>query len=110
MDENVAEKRTNGETAVPLNVLAKIESELTERQRYILKIISGESVAEKGEVSLNVPLNVPLNTKSLAEYLGLSRKTIQRELNWLQEQGTICRVGSKKNGHWEIVKDNPNNN
>ncbi len=109
VDENVAEKRTNGETAVPLNVLAKIESELTERQRYILKIISGESVAKKGEVSLNVPLNVPLNTTFIAERLGLSRKTIQRELNWLQKQGTIRRVGSKKNGHWEIVKDDPNN-
>lgn len=105
MDENVAEKRTNGETAVPLNVSIKIESELTERQRYLLKIISGESVAKKGDVSLNVPLN----TTFIAERLGLSRKTIQRELNWLQEQGTIRRVGSKKNGHWEIVKDDPNN-
>ena len=94
------------ETNVPLNVAVSSVDELTERQRDILKLIASQETIEIE----NVPLNVPLNTKSLAEYLGLSRKTIQRELNWLQEQGTICRVGSKKNGHWEIVKDNPNNN
>ena len=106
VDENIVREGTDGEKDVPLNVAVNIEKELTERQKDILNIISGKFPI----YNKNVPLNVPLNTKSLAEYLGLSRKTIQRELNWLQEQGTICRVGSKKNGHWEIVKSNPNDN
>ena len=105
----IAEK--NDETDVPLNVAVNATedkiTELTERQKDILRILSiksaitDKSVAEN--VSLNVPLNVPLNTKNLAECMGVGKKTMQRELNWLQGQGTIQWVGAKKNGHWEIV-------
>ena len=83
---------------------------------FILKAtLKAEFVDEKTKVGgdtgdTDVPLNVPLNTKSLAECMGLGRKTMQRELNWLQEQGAIRWVGAKKNGHWEIVNDNPTDN
>ena len=89
-----------------VNVAVNIESEITERQKDILKIISGKSSAD----NKNVAVNVAVNTKLLAERLGLSRKTIQRELNWLRERGLIRWVGADKNGHWEIEKDNHNNN
>ena len=42
-------------------------------------------------------LNVLLNTKFLAEHFGVNRKTIQRELNWLQERGLIRWIGTNKN-------------
>lgn len=48
-------------------------------------------------VALNAE-NVALNTKSLAEHLGLNRKTMQRELTLLQEKKLIRWVGAKKNG------------
>ena len=76
---------------------------------FILKAtLKAEFVDENREcgetdVPINVSLNVPLNTKNLAERMGVGKKTMQRELNWLQEQGTIRWVGAKKNGHWEIV-------
>ena len=69
-----------------------------------------KTVVGNEDVSLNVLLNVPLNTKTLAERLGLSRKTIQRELDWLQKHGAIRRVGAKKNGYWEVVKGNSHSN
>lgn len=46
--------------------------DLTERQHRILLAISGD-----------VPLNVPLNTSALAETFGVSRKTLQRDLDVL---------------------------
>ncbi len=118
VDEQTNVGETNGETNVPLNVPLNVavnfKTELTERQMNILKILSGKPVLNDKNVAVNVPLNVavnvPLNTKTLAECLGLGRKTAQRELNWLQEQGTIRWVGAKKNGHWEIVNDNPSDN
>lgn len=47
-------------------------------------------------VLLNILLNVLLNTKFLAEHFGVNRKTIQRELNWLQERGLIRWIGTNK--------------
>lgn len=54
--------------------------------------------------------NVAVNTKFLANRLGISRKTIQRELTILQEKNFVYWVGADKNGHWEIVNHQPSNN
>lgn len=66
-------------------------------------VLNAENVALNAE-------NVALNTKSLAEHLGLNRKTMQRELTLLQEKKLIRWVGAKKNGHWEIVNHQPSDN
>lgn len=72
--------------------------------------VNAENVALNTEnVALNAE-NVAVNTKSLAEHLGLNRKTMQRELTLLQEKKLIRWVGAKKNGHWEIVNHQPSNN
>ena len=54
-------------------------------------------------VALNVATNVALNSNNLAEKLGMSRKTIERDMTVLQEKGLVQRVGSNKTGHWELV-------
>ena len=73
-------------------------------------VLNAENVALNAEnVALNAE-NVALNTKSLAEHLGLNRKTMQRELTLLQEKKLIRWVGAKKNGHWEIVNHQPSDN
>jgi ATP-dependent DNA helicase RecG len=41
----------------------------------------------------------------LASKLGLSRRTIVRELEKLKEQNKISRIGSGKNGYWQINDD-----
>ena len=35
---------------------------------------------------------------------GLSRPTVTRALKSLQEMEMIRRIGSKKTGHWEVIK------
>ena len=39
----------------------------------------------------------------LSAALGVSNRTIERNLKRLQDQGRIRRVGPAKGGHWEIV-------
>ena len=42
--------------------------------------------------------------EKLAEFCHLSRPTIARTIKTLQSREYICRVGSDKTGHWEVVK------
>ena len=42
--------------------------------------------------------------ESIAAELGVSTATVGRELQKLQILGLIKRVGSNKNGYWEIIK------
>lgn len=65
---------------------------LTERQENILKVI-GASVVE----------GVVETAGSLAKKLGVSSRTIQRELKLLQEMNRLRRNGGDSNGEWEVV-------
>ncbi|GEM_PF-3789105 len=76
------------------NVAVNVAEELTERQRIIIGLIE-KSVAQ----------NVAVNTKYLSEKLGVNRKTIQRDMAYLQEKKLIKWVGSDKTGHWETIKE-----
>ncbi|MCK9162274.1 MAG: Fic family protein [Arcobacter butzleri] len=75
----------------------------------------------KENVPLNVPKNVPLKRldkivdiinknkditiDELAKILGVSDKTIKRDMAKLKEENKIKRVGSLKSGYWEIVEN-----
>lgn len=72
--------------------LSQTNIALTERQQKILELLNK-----------NVATNVTLNSNNLAEKLGVSRKTIERDMTVLQEKGLVQRVGSNKTGHWELV-------
>ena len=56
------------------------------------------------EAIKNVPINVPVNVPNLASMLGVSEKTIKRDIAAMQSAGLIKRVGSDKTGHWEVVQ------
>lgn len=71
-------------------------------------------------VLVNVPTNVPVNETArllldliaedstatydtLAEKMGLNRKTIQRNIQVLKDADLLRRVGSNKTGYWEVT-------
>lgn len=60
-------------------------------------------IAEQTRVPVNVPANVPVNVPNLASMLGVSEKTIKRDIAAMQSVGLIKRVGSDKTGHWEVI-------
>ena len=47
------------------------------------------------EAIKNVPVNVPVNVPNLASMLGVSEKTIKRDIATMQSAGLIKRVGSE---------------
>jgi len=68
----------------------------------------------------DVPINVPINSTDLqvlrimidtpkssldeiAEKIGKTRKTVQRTVKELKENGYVKRIGSRKAGYWEVV-------
>lgn len=48
----------------------------------------------------NNQLTIPL----ISEQTGLSQRNVSRALDLLKNKGIIERVGSRKTGHWKIVK------
>ena len=44
-----------------------------------------------------------LNYAAYSEQIGVSEATVKRRLGELKKSGLVIRVGSNKNGHWEIV-------
>ena len=70
-----------------------VAEELTERQQNIIRLIE-DCVAQ----------NVAVDTKFLSEKLNVNRKTIQRDMAYLQEKRLIQWVSPDKGGRWEIIK------
>jgi DNA-binding Lrp family transcriptional regulator len=44
-----------------------------------------------------------LNYAAYAAMIGVSEATVKRRLGELKKAGIITRVGSNKNGYWEII-------
>ena len=50
----------------------------------------------------NVVEDVVETSATLSKKLSVTPRTIQRDLDTLQRLGVIYRVGSDKDGHWEV--------
>ncbi|MBO4714878.1 MAG: HTH domain-containing protein [Verrucomicrobia bacterium] len=74
-----------------------VVEELTDRQRDIVELI-------KQQVIENVVEDVVETSATLSKKLSVTPCTIQRDLDTLQRLGVIYRVGSDKDGHWEVIK------
>ena len=93
----VEDNRKDDTVNVPVNDTV-ILSQLTERQRKIYHIIKDGTIND----TANDTVNDTVTAKTLSESLGTSIITIKRDLAAMQSVGVIKRVGSDKNGHWEI--------
>lgn len=83
----------------PENILEKTlnkEVQLTERQAKIIN-----KMKETGK--MNVLENDLETSVSLASYLGVNERTIRWDLQFIQNQGIIRRVGPDKGEHWEVI-------
>lgn len=47
--------------------------------------------------------NPKITTDEISSVLGVSTRTVQRNLVFLQTKGKIERIGSKKNGSWSVI-------
>lgn len=73
-----------------------VTKELSERQRDILKFLA---------INANVGVNHgAINSTIISENLGISPRTLTREMKALVDKGLIQWVGTRRSGHWEIVR------
>ena len=88
---------------------------------FMLEIILKTLIeVKKDNVPKNVPKNVPLKRLAnivnmmkkdknitaleLADKLGVTDKTIKRDIAKLKDENRVVRVGSLKSGYWEIIE------
>lgn len=79
-----------------LNVTENDVINLSERQKVILNLLPKD-------VTANVTANVTVNSEAMAIKLGVTSRTIKRDLKILKESGLIRRIGSDKTGYWVVV-------
>ncbi len=70
-----------------IDLSKKVEDELTERQKAILKCISQD---------------MSITTTALAQKVGVSRSTLKRDILSLAKYGLLSREGSRRKGGWII--------
>lgn len=71
-----------------INVGKDVVKELSERQRFILEILAKDS-------TLTIP---QMSGKTAA-----TERTIQRDLQYLQQLGLLRRIGGRKEGYWQVI-------
>ena len=49
--------------------------------------------------------NPYITAEQIAEIIGVSKPTVERELKSMKQNNIIKRVGSPKTGNWEIIKN-----
>ena len=49
--------------------------------------------------------NDQITIPELAEIIGLTTRSIERNIQNLQLEDKLVRIGSAKGGHWEIIED-----
>ncbi|HWR61783.1 MAG TPA: winged helix-turn-helix transcriptional regulator, partial [Clostridia bacterium] len=41
----------------------------------------------------------------IAESVGIAKRNVESNIAELKKKGIVVRVGSRKNGQWEVIKD-----
>lgn len=85
--------------------------EYGEKADEFLKISSNNVTINPQDTERDVTASIEANltadpfitAEELAELLGVTKRTILRNLAKLQDAGRVRRVGSNKTGHWEVL-------
>jgi len=85
----------------------KVRFETSEFFRIVFgrsEVSVGETVGETvGEILLAIEKNPKITREQLHKVVGLSIRGVEWNLAKLKEEGKLRRIGSTKNGHWEVI-------
>ena len=63
------------------------------------------AITEIDELILNeIRKNNNIDRKSLSRITGRSERTVQRVIDLLKQKGCLKRIGTPRNGHWEVIE------
>ena len=62
------------------------------------------SVKTSVKILETIKSNDQITISELAEIIGVTTRSIERNIQNLQQEGKLVRIGPDKGGHWEITK------
>lgn len=62
-----------------------------------------ENVKRHRKIIELIKENPNISTQEMADYIGINKRNILRNIKKLQENGMIRHIGNNKGGHWEIL-------
>lgn len=68
------------------------------------KDLADDEISTSEKIIMIINQDNEVTTERIANLLNISRRAVAKHMKRLQEDGIICRVGSRAIGHWEIVK------
>jgi len=88
-------------------VLEKKRDEDRDKKRANMKVDRrGEKLSKNRQKILNTFKDDPtVSSAQLVEIVGMGSTNIEKDIRYLKEHGWICRVGSAKDGQWEVVDE-----
>lgn len=93
------------------------DTEFKEIGRHFIAVFRRKVIEEKpsekektrgktrGKIIALLTQNPEITREGLAKKIGISVKGIEWQLNKLKKENLIKRIGSKKSGHWEVVRE-----
>jgi len=88
-------------TINPENVPVNPENVTISPENVPIKVINYKL---QDKIFILVRANPKVTVQKLAHTLGVTERTIKRILKTFQDKGIVKRIGSRKIGHWEIIK------
>lgn len=64
--------------------------------------LNAEIKSTQGKILSLIMKNQYITQKEIAENLGITIRTVERNINYLKEKGKIERIGGKKEGFWDF--------
>ncbi len=85
-------------------ILEKYPKDIYEITPHFVTVTFRYATEQEDNVSVNGTVNGTVNAPLLSTLLDVPLRTIKRDLYFMRDMGLIHRVGSNKNGHWEIIE------
>ena len=96
--EDVTENVTENVTEIPIGGAVKGDTE------NVTENVTGNVTENEGFLIAEIKANPDITTEELAMKLNVTRRTVQRYLDKLKQQGLIVRIGPDKGGHWKVTE------
>lgn len=86
-----------------LSLLLRTIEEIIENEKKVTVKVTQKVTVNQQKILKAIKDNPFIIQDELSKVIGLSRKSIIKNMNKMKDNGLIKRVGAAKNGHWEIL-------
>jgi predicted HTH transcriptional regulator len=73
-------------------------------QDTLIELLSKTSEKTSEKIIVALQQNSALTIAELAKSVGVATRSIERNLQKLQDEGRLRRIGPDKGGHWQVSK------